>query len=219
MKYLAFLLSLLAHPLWAGEMLFVDKTPYNNFSVRQINPGGSRTNAFFAGADQFFATEGWKQLELRKFVLDFTIPDSADFKIEDAVPFTLTMDVLATPDIIENGFTVPVYFASCKASCGFAEIEQFSRSNVDEIFRSYFMAAQLAQYYRVTYPDEKSAQGKRAVRIWRDAAYSLCLLGEGWFLFPQELIDASEHFFERGSQGHSATISYAQRILQGKCKS
>ncbi|MEM7441034.1 MAG: hypothetical protein AAF393_15665 [Pseudomonadota bacterium] len=218
MKRLALFLWLLAGPAFSGEIIFSDKTPFNNFTVRQINPDDTRTNAFFAGADQFFATEGWKNLELRKFVLDFTIPTTDEFKIEDAKPFSLSLDVLATDSMIESGFNIPVHFITCKASCGFKDLEGFSRQKPEEIFASYFMAAQLAIYYRVTYPDQKSAQGKRAVRIWRDAAYSLCLLGEGWFLFPQELIDASEHFFETGSKAHTATISYAQRILQGKCK-
>ncbi|MEM6619703.1 MAG: hypothetical protein AAF631_10405, partial [Pseudomonadota bacterium] len=110
-------------------------------------------------------------------------------------------------------------FITCKATCGFRGLEQFSRRQPDSIFKSYFLAAQLASYYRTTYPTENTAQGKRAVRIWRDAAYSLCLLGENWFSFPQELIDASAFAFGDTSKSHNATVTYATRITDGKCKS
>lgn len=218
MKIFTFLLCLMAAPVTAAELVFRDQTPFANFTVQQLNPDGTRTRAFFAGTDQFFATEGWAEGELRKFVVDFTIPTSEDFKIADAKPMSLAIDVVATPEIIEQGFTIPVHFLTCKATCGFKGLEGFSRRKPDSIFKSYFLAAELAEYYRVTYPDERTAQGKRAVRIWRDAAYSLCLLGENWFSFPAELIAASEFAFGPDSKAHIATVSYADRITQGKCR-
>jgi len=194
----------------AGELVFKDKSSFENFIVLVIPENGQEIlvpkydNDFVVNLDDFSDNERIT-IGVRFFVPNEKGAES--FEVIGAQTMQVDISVKVTPGL-KDGATVPVFYFDSIGRRGFDQIDPIADSLTERHFERFFKSALMAEHYYLRMGTTNSSVYRRAVHLWREASYILGAQKLDWWLIGTDIERASERAFANAPERHQRTLDY-----------